>query len=201
MNFDQISAELLIQTAGRDPEINPYYRDICKVNIDTCELTTLVSDNVDHMVVHPRHILVLGFREKSPALVVRGDVNGVSPSGEFIVATQSRVDTAPATVLFDSNGNEIMTVETADVSNLPEGWVWPEPVMLKDAEGNNDTYGVIYRPPGFSADKSYPVIDYAWTLRGYNTVPVGSFHLDPMLGYTLQFVNRPCRARVYCDLY
>ena len=56
--------------------------------------------------------------------------------------------------------------------------------MLKDAEGNNDTYGVIFRPPGFSADKSYPVIDYAWTLRGYNTVPVGSFHLDPMLGYT-----------------
>ena len=182
--YDAKRRELLIQTAGRNPSINPYYRDICKVNIDTCELTTLVSDNLDHMVSHPRQLLVLGFREKNPALVVRGDVNGVSPNGEFIVTTRSRVDTAPVTVLFDRNGCEIMTVETADVSKLTEEWVWPEPVMLKDAEGNNDTYGVIYRPPGFSPEKQYPVIDYVWSQRGSATVPVGSFHLDPMLGYT-----------------
>ena len=131
------------------------------------------------MVSHPQQLLVLGLREKNPAMVVRGDVNGVSPNGEFIVTTQSRVDTAPVTVLFDRNGCEIMIVETADVSNLPEGWVWPEPVMMKDAEGNNDTYGVIYRPPGFSPEKQYPVIDYAWSQRGSATVPVGSFHLDP----------------------
>ena len=184
LHFDQNKRELLIQTAGRDPEINPYYRDICKVNIDTCEFTTLVSDNIDHMVSHPRHPIVLGLREKSPALVVHGAVNGVSPNGEFIVTSRSRVDTPPATVLFDRNGREIMLVETADVSNLPEGWVWPEPVMMKDAEGEKDIYGVIYRPPNFSADKSYPVIDYAWTMRGCGTVPVGSFHWDPMLGYT-----------------
>ena len=184
LHYDQKKRELLIQTAGRDPEINPYYRDICKVNIDTCELTTLVINDVDHSVSHPRHHIVIGLREKNPALVVRGDVNGVSPNGDFIVTTKTRVDKASVTVLFDRNGCEIMTVETADVSNLPEGWVWPEPVMLKDAEGNNDTYGVIYRPPGFSPDKQYPVVDYAWTLRGVGTVPVGSFHLDPMFGYT-----------------
>ena len=182
--YDAKRRELLIQTSGRDSEINPYYRDMCKVNIDTCELTTLVSDNFDHMVSHPQHIIVLGLREKNPALVVRGDVNGVSPNGEFIVTTRSRVDTAPVTVLFDRNGCETMIVETADVSNLPEGWVWPEPVILKDAEGNNDTYGVIYRPPGFSPEKQYPVIDYVWAQRGNATVPVGSFHLDPMVGYT-----------------
>ena len=182
--YDAERRELLIQTAGRNPEINPYYRDVCKVNIDTCELTTLVSDNFDHMVSHPQHLIVLGFREKNPALVVRGDVNGVSPNGEFIVTTKARVDTAPVTVLFDRNGQEIMTVETADVSNFPDGWVWPEPVMVKDAEGNNDIYGVIYRPPGFSPEKQYPVIDYVWSSRGAATVPVGPFHLDPMVGYT-----------------
>jgi dipeptidyl aminopeptidase/acylaminoacyl peptidase len=187
LHYDQKKRELLIQTAGRNPEINPYYRDICKVNIDTCELTTLVSDNFDHMVTHPRHQIALGLREKNPAMVVRGDVNGVSPNGEFIVTTKSRVDTAPVTVLFDRNGCEVMTVETADVSNLPEGWAWPEPVMLKDAEGKHDIYGVVYRPPGFSADKSYPVIDYAWTMRGTGTVPVGAFHLDPTLGYIYMY--------------
>ncbi len=184
VQYDQKKRELIIQTAGRDPDINPYYRDICKVNIDTCELTTLLSDNIDHTVTHPRHLIVLGLREKSPALVVQGAVNGVSPSGEFIVTSRSRVDTPTSTVLLDRNGREIMVVETADVSNLPEGWVWPEPVMMKDAEGNNELYGVIYRPPGFSVDKSYPVIDYAWTMRGAGTVPVGAFHLDTMIGYT-----------------
>ncbi len=39
--FDAEQRELLIQTAGRDENISPYYRDICKVNIDSGELTEL----------------------------------------------------------------------------------------------------------------------------------------------------------------
>ena len=39
LHYDASLREIVIQTSGRDKHINPYYCDICKVNIDTGELT------------------------------------------------------------------------------------------------------------------------------------------------------------------
>ena len=43
LQVDCARRELLIQTAGRTAGRNPYYRDLCRVNIDSGALTTLVS--------------------------------------------------------------------------------------------------------------------------------------------------------------
>jgi hypothetical protein len=70
---------------------------------------------------------------------------------------------------------------------MPEGWVWPEPVMAKAADGETDLHTVIFYPPNFSPDQSYPVIDYATNQRGWASAPVGSFINNPILyfGYLL----------------
>lgn len=157
LHTDTHRRELLIQTAGRDSNINPYYRDICRLHLDTGVLTPLVSGPLEFTVLDATAPLVslrAGLNLDSP------DVNGVSPSGNYLVTTRSRVDTVPVSLLIDREGSEVLTLETAFPIGLPSDWHWPEPVKAKAADGDTDLYGVIYRPPGFSSEKSYPVVDF-----------------------------------------
>lgn len=179
LHYDTDRRELLLQTAGRDYDKNPYYRDICKVNVDSKVLTPLVSNCFEHYVRQYIDQLVANCNLLG---IETGEVNGVSPCGQYLVTTRSRVDTIPVTILIDRNGKEILTVETADVSCLPTEWHWPEPVKLKAADNQTDIYGVVFRPPGFSPDRSYPVVDYTCSGRCMSSTPHGSFHNDPLMG-------------------
>ena len=58
LHYDTTRRELLLQTTARDPNINPYYRDICKINIDSCLLTPLVAGNFDHHVSNKNNFSV-----------------------------------------------------------------------------------------------------------------------------------------------
>ena len=172
LHCDVEKRELIIQTSGRNPDISPYYRDVCKVNIDTGVLTPLVTGDFEHIVHYPEeHTTICRWLQGIDSV----DVEGLSPSGQYVVSTRSRVDTVPVTVLHDRLGKEIMTIELADVSGLPEDWHWPEPVKLTGADGKTDIYGVVFRPPGFSPDHSYPVIDYDWSGRILSCLPQGAF--------------------------
>ena len=55
-----------------------------------------------------------------------------------------------------------MDVETANISNLPDRWQWPEPVKMKAADGITDIYGAIFRPSHFDPSKKYPVLEYTF---------------------------------------
>ena len=181
LHYDARRREMLIQTAGRDQDISPYYRDICKVNIDTGIITQLAFGNFEYLVYQP-HTFTVCYRNL--LRVDQGGVSGVSPCGEYIVTTRSRVDMAPVSVLIDREGVEILTLEDAEVSGLPSDWHWPEPVKVKSADGKTGIYGVVYRPPGFNPDKSYPVLDFSCGMRNYSAIPQGSFINGPVFDYT-----------------
>ena len=180
LHFCSESREIIIQTAGRNSQVSPYYRDICKVNIDTGVLTTLLSGNTDYHVYHAYDFTV---NHRCMSGLDTGDVSGVSPCGQYIVTTCSRVDVAPVSLLIGRDGREISKVECADVTRLPTGWHWPEPIILKGADNCTDICGVMYRPSGFSPEVSYPVIDFSGGLRYYESVPHGSFVNGPCFGY------------------
>ena len=172
LHVDTAQRELWIQTAERVDDRNAYYQDICRVNIDTGEITPVVSTDDEYVVIDPKGMMCW-IRD-----LVGGDVGnstGVSPSGRFVVTTRSRVDSVPVSLLLDRDGNELLIVETADVSGLPDNWQWPEPVKCKAADGETDLYGVIYRPSDFSAEKTYPVLDISYVGPEGQFMPVGSF--------------------------
>ena len=146
LHFDADRRELIIQTAGRNPEFNPYYKDICKVNIDTGELVPLASDNFHYLCY--RYLEEFTSSLTSVGLLPNGVRHTISPCGQYIVCVRSRVDTLPETILIDRDGREILCIETADDSGLPHDWSWPEPVKLMAADGKTDIYGVVFRPPG-----------------------------------------------------
>ena len=44
--------EVCVQTSGRNSQFDPYYKDLCRVNLDTGEITSLVSsDNEIYMTM------------------------------------------------------------------------------------------------------------------------------------------------------
>ncbi len=183
LHYDAQRRELFIQTAGRVNHRNPYYSDICRVNIDTGQLTPLLSTDHDYMVCDQ-------FSRESYS---DPTARGVSPNGRYVVTSRSRVDDVPVTVLLDRDGKKILTLETADISGLPDNWQWPESVQLKAADGKTDIYGLVFRPSDFSPDKSYPVLD----LSSSFLMPTGAFtnnlggsmyYLPPMAYAELGFI-------------
>ncbi len=161
LHFDVVRRELWIQTADRIDGRNPYYSDICRVNIDSGQLTPVLSTNHEYVVCNQRSRLSYGDFE----------ARGGSPTGEYVVTTRSRVDQSPVSLLLDRTGKVVMELEKADVSGLPNGWQWPEPVSLTAADGKTELYGVVFRPSSFSPQRSYPVLDFS---DDYYT-PIGSF--------------------------
>lgn len=183
LHVDMERRELLLQTAGRDPDINPYYRDICQVNIDSGTLTPLVTGNFEYTVHQPGdinsslHMIIPIYGCTSSSRPC-----GVSPSGHYLVTTRSRANTVPVSVLIDRNGKEILTIETMDTSGLPNDWQWPEPVTLKGSDNTTDICAVVFRPPDFSPEQSYPVVDFVSSTRTFNALPIGAFSNNTWLG-------------------
>ena len=165
--------ELIFQAMGRDKTISPYYNDICKVNIDTGELVELITGNCDHYI-HQQYDLATFRCAIFGAAGYRG-FNGSSPKGDYIVLTRSRVDTPPESILIDRNGVEILSLETCDITDLPNDWNWPIPVKTKSADGETDIYGTVFLPPGYTNDQRYPVIDCSGSTIHLMTGPVGAF--------------------------
>lgn len=181
LHFDASRRELIIQTAGRNPEFKPYYKDICKVNIDPGVLVPLASDNFHYLCY--RYLEEYSSSLTYFGLLPNGLRHTISPCGQYIVCVRSRVDTLPETILIDRDGREILCIETADDSGLPQNWSWPEPVKLIAADGKTDIYAVVFRPPGFNPEHSYPVVEFSSTSREALVLPQGSFSNSAYYGH------------------
>ena len=139
---------------GREQNEDPYYYHLYRVNFDGSGLRLLTPGNYD-------------FR-----------ING-SDDGAYYVANFSRVNTIPASALFDNTGKKVMDLETADLSKLFEsGYKFPEPYTVKAGDGITDLYGVMYKPFDFDSTKKYPLIEYVYP--GPQTEAVNKFWSSSM---------------------
>ena len=174
--FDSNRREVFLQTAGRFPDYDPYYRDLVRVNIDNGEMSTLSAGNHEIITITAKG------QTRYFANLFGWDVNnanGVSPTGDFAVITRSRADTVPVSLLICRDGKKIVDIEAADISKLISitsgNWRWPEPVKLLAADNETDIYGLIFRPSDFSSDNSYPVISHVFNSPDLPWVSKGSF--------------------------
>ena len=170
---DEQRREILIQTSGRVPERDPYYRDVCRVNIDTGDITTLLSSDAEIIVCHPNTLYI---KASSVGGSVNKDTGGISPDGDYIVATRSRVDQGSDSFLVNREGDELLKLEKTDLSRLPNHWQWPEPIQVEAADGKTPLYGTLFRPSDFSPDQKYPIINFLSAGPWLSNVPKASFH-------------------------
>ena len=119
---------------GREPGRDPYLRHVYRVPVDGGEPELLTPEDADHAVT-------------------------VSPSGAFLLDTCSTIDTAPVTRLRRSDGELVLELETADLSELHAlGWRPPEAFTATGA-GGDELHGVLYLPSDFDPAQRYPVVD------------------------------------------
>ena len=130
--------KLYFTANGREKGEDPYYEHLYSVSLDGGAVTLLNKGDFNHEI-------------------------SINDAGSFFISNFSRVNTVPASVLYDRNGAKIMELETADLSQLmAAGYQFPEPFTFKADDGITDLFGVMYKPFDFDSTRSYPIIQYVY---------------------------------------
>lgn len=137
-SIDEKNRVLYFTANGREPNLDPYYLNLYRINFDGTGLKLLTRAEYEN-------------------------ASSMDDNSRFFVNTYSRVNTAPVSVLQDNTGRVIMELEKTDMSGLTEaGYKFPEPFKVKAADGITDLYGVMYKPFNFDSTKKYPIITYVY---------------------------------------
>lgn len=119
-------------------EGDPYFQYFYKINMDGSGLTLLTPEEANHNI-------------------------NLSASAGYFTDTYSTPDTPPVSVVRNLDGEMIMTLEEADITELrASGWQAPVPFSVKARDGKTDLYGLMYRPTNFNESVSYPVLNYLY---------------------------------------
>ena len=130
--------KLYFTANGREKGEDPYYEHLYSVSLDGGAVSLLNKGDFNHEI-------------------------SINDPASYFVSNFSRVNTVPASVLYDRNGAKIMDLETADLSQLmAAGYQFPEPFTFKADDGITDLFGVMYKPFDFDSTRSYPMIQYVY---------------------------------------
>ena len=137
-SIDEKTRTLYISGFGHEPNEDPYFSHVYKVNFDGSGMKLLDPGDASHAI-------------------------SMSDSGKYFVDNSSRVNTAPKGVLYDTLGTKTLDIEATDVSDLLDaGFKFPEPFKVKADDGITDLYGTMYKPFDFDPTKKYPIIAYVY---------------------------------------
>ncbi|MGB1841407.1 MAG: DPP IV N-terminal domain-containing protein [Longimicrobiales bacterium] len=149
VGVDEQRGYVFLTGQGRESGEDPYYQHLYRVNLDGSGLTLLNPGDYDHRFA-------------------------MGESRRFFVDSYARVNTTPASALFNAQGTKILDLEVADFSALEDaGYAFPEPFVAEAADGVTDIYGVMYKPYDFDPEKSYPIVAYVYP--GPQTESVSKF--------------------------
>jgi dipeptidyl-peptidase-4 len=137
-SIDEKTGALYITGFGHEPNEDPYFSHLYKVNFDGSGMKVLDPGDASHAI-------------------------SMSDSGKYFVDNSSRINTAPKGVVYDAVGTKSLDLEATDVSELLDaGFKFPEPFRVKADDGVTDLYGTMYKPFDFDPTKKYPIIAYVY---------------------------------------
>lgn len=178
---DEEHRQVLVSIQGRSKDKSPYYREIARVDLRTGALKVLSSSDDDHETLSPSSMAWVVAKFTS------GDASGLqaaSPSGRYFVETVATASKPSKTLLRDSEGRLVATVEEADASRLPPSWKWPTLTRLIGADGKTEIDALVFRPWGFDPKKKYALIDCIYGGPQTVHIPRAVGQMDYMLGQT-----------------
>jgi dipeptidyl aminopeptidase/acylaminoacyl peptidase len=130
--------KLYFTANGREKGEDPYYEHLYSVSLDGGAVTLLNKGDFNHEI-------------------------NINDPASYFVSNFSRVNSVPASVLYDRNGAKIMDLETADLSQLlAAGYKFPEPFTFKADDGITDLFGVMYKPFDFDSTRTYPLVQFVY---------------------------------------
>jgi dipeptidyl-peptidase-4 len=161
------------------------------------------------------HFYSIGFDGSGLKLLTPEDSNhdvALSASGRYFVDTYSKPDAPPVSLLRDSNGKTLATLEKADISKLvAAGWKPPELITVKGRDGTTDLYGLLFKPTALDPGKKYPIVNRIYP--GPQGGSVGSWSFSAARGDTqalaelgfivveIEGMGNPDRSKKFHDAY
>jgi dipeptidyl aminopeptidase/acylaminoacyl peptidase len=137
LHVDQDSGKLIFTGAGKEGS-DPYYHYLYSVNKDGSDLTLLTPEKKHHRI-------------------------SLNKAGTHFLDRIATPTTAEISKIRAINNKQAFTIESMNISKLKaSGWQAPVEFMVKDRNGENDIYGLMYKPTNFDASKSYPVVNYLY---------------------------------------
>ena len=138
LGADDAKRVIYFTATGYNKDENPYYLHLFRVNYDGSGLKQLDP---------------MGFN---------GEFS-MSDDKRYFTTTYSRVDAAPVSELYTTEGKRVMALESVDLEPLfAMGYTYPERFVVKAADGITDLHGVMYKPYDFDPSKKYPIIEYVY---------------------------------------
>ncbi|MEC7584562.1 MAG: DPP IV N-terminal domain-containing protein [Planctomycetota bacterium] len=138
IDVDEEKGLMWFRGNGREKGESIYHEHLYRVRLDGGDLTLLDAGDANHRSV-------------------------LSKSRNYVVDNASRVDQPPTSVLRNSDGEVIMELAEADMSQLTEmGWQPPERFVVKAADGTTDLYGNMWKPFDFDPQQKYPLIVHVY---------------------------------------
>ncbi len=185
-HIDEENREIYFSAGGKE-EGNPYHNYYYKINFDGSNFINLTPSKGTHTVTF-------------------------SDDYSMLVDTYSTTTNPPVSVLRNGNGDKIMDLETADISELKEN-NWQEPIefTVKARDNETDLYGIMFTPSHYDESKKYPVLNYIYP--GPQSGSVGNYGFRPVwrdfqavaeLGFVVVAVDAmgtPMRSKSFHDAY
>ncbi len=121
---------------GVRPGQDPYFKHLCRVNLDGSHFTILTEGHGSH---HWEF----------------------SPDRKYFIDRWSRVDQPTITELRSTADGHLITELAAGnfTALTATGWQAPEPFVAKGRDGTTDIYGIICRPTNYDPHQHYPVVE------------------------------------------
>ncbi|MGO8813309.1 MAG: DPP IV N-terminal domain-containing protein [Terriglobia bacterium] len=187
LRVDEKSRTIYFLATGREPGRNPYFSHLYRIGLDGQGLKLLTPEDANHQVTF-------------------------SPSGRYFADSYSKPDVPPVTVLRDSGGKLVATLEKADVSKLlATGWKPPRLVTVKARDGSTDLYGLMFQPSHLDPQKKYPIVNSIYP--GPQSGSVGNWSFAASRGDTqalaelgfivvqIEGMGNPLRSKKFHDAY
>lgn len=166
---------------------DPYYQYLYRINLDGSGLVNLTPEIANHVI-------------------------SWSETGNYFTDVYSTPTTAPRSLVRNNSGEEVLALEQVDISALlADGWVAPEPFVVKARDQITDLYGLLYKPSNFDAGKSYPILNYLYPGPQSGSIGSRSFRASrndkqalAELGFIvveLDAMGTPGRSKSFHDAY
>lgn len=137
LNVNEETGKLIFTGAGREGG-DPYFHYLYSINKDGSDLTLLTPEKKHHQIT-------------------------LSDDGKYFVDNVSTPTIPAETFVRGTASRSGFLIEKMDISELvATGWQPPTPFIVKDRNGEQDLYGLYFKPSNFDASKKYPVINYLY---------------------------------------
>jgi dipeptidyl aminopeptidase/acylaminoacyl peptidase len=186
LHVDKTTGKLIFTGAGKEGS-DPYYHYLYSVNKDGSDLTLLTPEKKHHRIT-------------------------LNKAGTHFLDRIATPTTAEVSMVRSVNSKKEFNVENMNISKLQaSGWKAPVEFIVKDRNGENDIYGLMYKPTNFDASKSYPVVNYLYpgpqvgSIRGRHfRSSRGDNQAIAELGFIvieIDALGTPGRSKTFHDFY